>query len=50
LVLLIIFFEFTTISFKGLVQSPEDLLRSNRFIQLNVLLFAILTISIGMLR
>jgi decaprenyl-phosphate phosphoribosyltransferase len=50
LVLLVIFFEFTTISFKGLVQSPEDLLRSNKFIQLNVLLFAILTISIGMLR
>ena len=50
LVLLIIFFEFTTISFKGLVQSPEDLLKSNRFIQVNVLLFAISTISVGILR
>jgi decaprenyl-phosphate phosphoribosyltransferase len=50
LVLIIIFFEFTTISFKGLVQSPEDLLKSNRFIQFNVLLFVISTISIGILR
>jgi decaprenyl-phosphate phosphoribosyltransferase len=50
LVLLIIIFEFTTIAFKGLVQSPEDLLRSNRFIQVNVLLFIISTIFIGTLR
>jgi decaprenyl-phosphate phosphoribosyltransferase len=50
LVLLIIFFEFTTISFKGLAQSPEDLLKSNRFIQAHVLLFVISTISIGALR
>lgn len=50
LILLIIFFEFTTISFKGLVQSPEDLLKSNRFIQIQVLLFVISTIFIGALR
>jgi decaprenyl-phosphate phosphoribosyltransferase len=50
LILLIIFFELTTISFQGLVQSPEDLLKSNRFIQVHVLLFVISIISIGALR
>ena len=50
LVLLVVLFRFISLSIKGLVESPEQLLIHDKFIQTHIIIFTILVFFIGYLR